>query len=290
MKYTAAKFTITCQDEVMESAKDLLAASAAEAGFEAFEDMPRGITGYVQDELLDKIVLDKSIEDFPIEGVEITYTLEKVPDTNWNATWEENGFEPIDINGKVLVFDAKKPLPAESGSWKVLIGIEAQMAFGTGTHETTRMVVEVLTEMDLSGKRILDCGCGTGILGIAALKLGAEQVVGYDIDEWAVNNTLHNAEINRVKELSVFHGNSSVLSHVNGVFDVVMANINRNILMEDMHHFKDVLSSDGTLIISGFYKNDAAMLEQEAKRHGLSLTEGGVRTNDDWCCLVFKNS
>ena len=165
------------------------------------------------------------------------------------------------------------------------IGIEAQMAFGTGTHETTRLMVAQLLDAQLSGKRVLDCGCGTGILGIAASKLGAEEVVAYDIDEWSVENTRHNAALNGVENLQVLHGDSRVLSHVSGVFDVVVANINRNILLADLPHFADVLSSTGTLLLSGFYQEDAPLLVAEAERNGLQLLHKAGENG--WACLVF---
>ena len=285
MKYTAARFNITCEDNVREAAKDLLAALAGEAGFESFEDTPAGLDGYAQTELFDRSKLDEGIADFPIEKVGISYTLEEVPETNWNTTWEEEGFEPIDVDGRVLIFDARRPLPQEHEGYQVLIGIEARMAFGTGTHQTTRMVVSALTNLSLKDKRLLDCGCGTGILSIAALKLGAVEAVGYDIDEWAVENAKHNADINKVKGFSVFHGNASVLSHVSGVFDVVVANINRNILLADLPQFKDVMNIGATLVLSGFYEDDIPLLLEEAAKYGLQ--EKGRKVEDQWACLIL---
>lgn len=139
--------------------------------------------------------------------------------------------------------------------------------FGTGTHETTRLIVGQLLQMDLKGKRVLDCGCGTGILGIVASKMGAQSVVGYDIDEWSVENARHNAELNGVRNMEVLEGNQSVLSHVSGIFDVVLANINRNVLMADMPAMKEVMSHEGILILSGFYAEDGIMI---AEKRGLA--------------------
>ena len=161
------------------------------------------------------------------------------------------------------------------------------MAFGTGTHETTRMICSTLLDMDLQGKRVLDCGCGTGILGICALKLGADSCVGYDIDEWSADNTRHNAVINHVDDrLTSLCGDSSVLSDYVAEFDVVLANINRNILLADMPHFVRVMKPGATLILSGFYEADCALLSSKAQQLGLKLIS--TRTDGDWASMVFQ--
>ena len=149
------------------------------------------------------------------------------------------------------------------------------------------MLCSTLLDMDLKGKRILDCGCGTGILGICALKLGADSCVGYDIDEWSADNTRHNAVINHVDErLTSLCGDSSVLSDYVAEFDVVLANINRNILLADMPHFVRVMKPGATLILSGFYESDCTMLESKAQQLGLSLQS--TQTDSDWACMVFQ--
>ena len=147
------------------------------------------------------------------------------------------------------------------------------------------MMVSTLLNMDLDGKRILDCGCGTGILGIAAAKMGAREVVGYDIDEWSVENTRHNAELNHVENLEVYHGDAHVLNHVNGLFDVVLANINRNTLLQDMETFKSVLSHGGVLILSGFYEQDIRPIVEKAAR--LGLKETGRKAEGEWRSLTL---
>ena len=168
-----------------------------------------------------------------------------------------------------------------------MIEIDAHLAFGTGTHETTRMICGMLLDMQLDGLRVLDCGCGTGILGICALKLGAASAVGYDIDEWSADNTRHNAVINRVDDrLTALCGDVSVLSGFAAEFNLVMANINRNILLNDMEHFRSVMAPKAQLILSGFYKNDCALLESKAQTLGLSLK--ATRSDGDWACLLFS--
>ena len=289
MKYIVADFEIHCDPDLLQTCKDLLADAAANVGFESFEDATGSqLKGYVQKDLFYRRALDEVIKDFPIEAVEISYTLADVEDKDWNAVWEEGGFEPINIQDKVLIFDAKQPLENFHICKSTLpIAIDAKLAFGTGTHQTTRMIVSTLLELDMEGKRVLDCGCGTGILSLAASKLGAKECIAYDIDEWSVENTKHNADINQVTNLSVFHGDGRVISHINGVFDVVMANINRNILLADMEKFKEVMRSSATLILSGFYEEDIPLLVEKAAT--LGLEETGRKTDENWACLLLQN-
>ena len=288
MKYLVAKFKIATSEDLLQVCKDLLADSAAEAGFESFEETQEGLEAYVQKELFDKDALDASIADFPIEGTDISYTIEDAEDKDWNEEWEEQGFDPICVDDQVLIYDAKHPeLHPTTSPDHIEIGIEAKLAFGTGNHETTRMIVSTLLNMNLYKMRVLDCGCGTGILGLVASKLGANEVVGYDIDEWSVENAKHNAQLNGVDNLEVYFGNASVINHISGVFDLVLANINRNILLEDMKSFRGVLNEGGYMILSGFYEEDIPVLLEKAKEFG--LYESGRRTDNNWACLVLKN-
>lgn len=284
MHYYKAEFKIECDEDIKQIARELLADMAGEAGFESFEETETGLDGYVQMDLFHKEMLDQMISEFPIENVLIEYTIACVIDEDWNQEWESIGFEPIDINEKIMVFDAKKSIPLVERP--ISIGIEAKNAFGTGTHETTQMILSELLDLDIASKRVLDCGCGTGILGIAASKLGAEEIVAYDIDEWSVKNTEHNAVLNGVSNIRVMEGDSSVLTHISGVFDLVMANINRNILIDDLPRFRDVLNVGGTIILSGFYTEDAPMILEKAWELGLS--EFSRKENNNWCMLVLK--
>lgn len=284
MKYLAAHFEIACMDDMMQIARDLLMDVAGEAGFESFEDTERGVDGYVQEQLFDRQLLDDGIASFPLDGVSIVYNINKVEDQDWNAVWEEQGFEPIDIDHRVVVYDAKGEVP-QHDACAVMIGIDARQAFGTGTHETTQMIIASLLDMQLEGKSVLDCGCGTGILSIAAAKCGAKRCVGYDIDEWSVDNSRHNAQLNGV-DMQVLLGDASVTATLNEKFDVVLANINRNILLADMPAFVSVMKEGGALILSGFYPSDAAMLCDKAATLGLTLT--AQKINGDWACLMFS--
>lgn len=288
MKYYVANFDIECADELLQPARELLSAAACEAGFEAFEDTENGIAGYVQRPLYDKEALDAAIADYMPEGTKVTYNIEEVPDQDWNQDWEDQGFEPIGVSDHLVIYDAKHTdmsmFAGDDGVMRIFI--EARNAFGTGTHQTTRMILRRLLGMDLTGKSVLDCGCGTGILGIVALRLGANRVLGYDIDEWSSENAKHNAALNGVENLDVLLGDASVLDGVKEEFDVVIANINRNILLNDMTAFRSHLKTGGRLILSGFYETDVPMLEQAAQSNGLTIID--VVTDGEWACAMFE--
>ena len=292
MKYFEVNMTI---EPCSQDAQDLLAALAGEAGFETFEETTDGLKGYVQQALFDEETLKSVLDSFPIDNTHISYNVREAEDRDWNEQWEQEGFEPIDVKcqmadgtSKTLLIHDGRHLPADTNTCHaqpsdIMIEIDAHMAFGTGTHETTRMICRQLLNMPLEGKRVLDCGCGTGILGICALKLGAASCVGYDIDEWSADNTRHNAVINRVDDrLEALCGDASVLGGYAAEFDVVLANINRNILLQDMERFVSVMAPGATLILSGFYQSDCQMLEEKALTLGLHPTL--VTTDDEWAC------
>ena len=294
MKYLVSHFTIQCADSgFMQPAREITAALAGECGYETFLDTDNGVDGYVQVDFYDESAIREALAEFPMDDVTVTFETEEVEDKDWNETWEqEEGFAPINIDDRLVIYDVLHPsdnipTPNTQHPTPITIGIEARNAFGTGTHETTQMIVGMLLDMDLKGKRVLDCGCGTGILAITALKCGAVDAVAYDIDEWSAENTRHNAEINGVADrIEVFEGNAHVLSHISGVFDVVLANINRNILLNDMPAFKEVMAHGGTLILSGFYEEDVPLLEEKAESLGLSLKE--KKEEGEWRMLYFK--
>lgn len=287
MEYLVAKFRILCPEGLLQTARDLLADSMAEAGFESFEDTDEGMSGYVQKELFNRDKFDEILSSFPLEKTKISYSIENAENKDWNEVWEQNGFDPIDIDDEIVIVDCNHKSKCQNKDAQLIV-IDAKLAFGTGTHETTQMIVSTLLHIDVRGKHVLDCGCGTGILSISALKIGADNAVGYDIDEWSVENTKHNAAINGVENrLSVFHGDASVIGkEIKGAFDIVLANINRNILLHDMPVFKKALVPDGLLILSGFYKNDLPKLKNEA--HELGLKFMSQQSKDNWCCAVFK--
>ena len=292
MKYFITNIVIACQDAgLTDPVSDILKTYLAEIGFEAFEDDSEkameesGIllkdyrkehpfapfacfSAYVQQQLFDEEQLKETIASLPFDGVNIYYNVREAEDKNWNEQWESS-IEQSDIC-------------KELG-----ITIDVKQAFGTGGHNTTRMIVSVLQCEELTGKAVLDCGCGSGILSIAALKLGAQKATGYDIDDWSVNNTLHNAQLNGVLEeqISTFLGDASVLGTIDDQFDYVLANINRNILLNDMPAFVSKMKQNGKLILSGFYTEDIPLLEEKAM--SLGLTKLLQKEDDNWACLLF---
>lgn len=285
MKYLVTEFKIECQDGMIQIARDLLTDALGEAGFETFEDTEDGIKGYVQESLFDENAMNDVVSNFMLPDVTINANIQEAEYKNWNEEWEEAGFERININDSITIYDARHD-DGNGIASGISIGIETKQAFGTGTHETTRMIVSTLLNLDLKGKRVLDCGCGTGILGIAASKLGASEVVGYDIDEWSSENAIHNAELNGVGNMKVMLGDASVLKSVEGKFDVVLANINRNILLADMPAFVSVMADDSLLILSGFYASDVDLLIEKASSLGLSKIDS--KSDSEWTCLVLK--
>ncbi len=293
MEYLQAEFTITCPDGLLQTARDLLADAAATSGFESFEDTDNGMRGYVQASLFNEDELISQLNYFPLEDTNITYKISQAENKDWNKTWEDNGFEPIDIdNGKMVVVDAKNSDNLSLPMTSKLIKIDAKLAFGTGTHETTQMIISTLLNLDeskampLKGTRVLDCGCGTGILGIAASMLGASEVTSYDIDEWSVTNTSHNAKLNNVNNVKALLGDASVIETIEGQFNIVLANINRNILLQDMPAMRSKMTQGAILILSGFYEDDIPLLVEKANELGLDLMSR--KAKGDWRCLVLK--
>ena len=279
MKYFEVEFTIS---PLSGDAADLLASLAGEAGFETFEETETGLKGYVQQSLFDEEALRQCIEDFPFEDTRIIYNVREAEDRDWNEQWEQEGFDPIVIADQLVIHDGRHLPEVDS---KVSIEIDAKLAFGTGTHETTRMICTQL--LSLAKGRVLDCGTGTGILSICALKLGATEAVGYDIDEWSVDNARHNAVINRVDDrFTSLLGDARILDSIDGVFDIVLANINRNILLADMPKFVGKMHQGSKLILSGFYSDDCGQLIEKARTLGLEPVQ---QTSDqDWACIVFE--
>lgn len=282
MKYFEVDFQLS---PLSQDACDILATLTADAGFESFEETQHGIRGYVQQPLLDRQALEDIVNNFPIMGTNIIYTINKAEDKDWNEQWEQEGFEPIIVGNNRLAIHDGRHLPSQPAD--ISVEIDARLAFGTGTHETTQMICEWMLDMPMKDLRVMDAGCGTGILGIVALKLKASHVTAYDIDEWSSDNTRHNAVINRVdSQLSVYCGDASLLDSKTADYDLVLANINRNILLNDMPRFCQIMKQDAKLILSGFYTEDIPLLEARGKELGLTLT--GAKNRDKWASIIMQ--
>lgn len=280
MKYIEAIFQLNPWNE---AASDILAALCGDMGFETFVCEEPFLKSYIQKAAFDEQQLRDTLEFFPMPEVEITYSIADAEDKDWNEEWEKNGFEPIIIGSELTVQGTGHDCPSNT-RYEILL--DPKMAFGTGSHETTYMILEQLLTMDLTGKQVLDAGCGTGVLGIMTALKGAASVMAYDIDEWSVNNTLTNCALNHVENISVQEGDASVLQNLENHFDLVLANINRNILLADMPHFVRVLKNGGQLILSGFYTEDVAQLVEAAQASGIEKVLEKERNG--WACLLLS--
>lgn len=287
MRYLQITFKITPDTEL---ARELLVAMAGEVGCDSFSEEENVVMGYCLENAFEEAALKEAISNFILPNIEIEYKVEKAEDKNWNEEWERDNFTPIIINNNCIICSVKEENPYRlvekvEGREPLLVRIDPKQAFGSGTHETTQMIVSQLLEMNLNGTKVLDCGCGTGILSIIAAKCGAETVCGYDIDEWSVRNTIENAEANNVS-LEVKEGDKQVIEKFSEKkFDVVVANINRNILLADMSAFVCAMKTKGILILSGFYEEDISLLEEKALSLGLRKSQ--CKVNHKWACLTF---
>ena len=260
-----------------EEKKSLLIAGLLDIGFESFTEEEEGVSAYISSHIYNDKILDGF--DFLHQNPGVEVEVHHLEDKNWNKEWESN-YQPVTIAGKCHVRAPFHPARAEM---KYEIVIEPKMAFGTAHHETTRLVAEWLMDLEVKNKKVLDMGCGTGILAILANKMGAENVTGIDNDEWAWRNCIENFRINNVINGSVLLGDAALIK--SGFFDLVLANINRNILIRDMKSYNDGLSENGAVLLSGFYEKDIEAISVEASKFGLHLA--GSRVLNDWAVLLF---
>ncbi len=262
-----------------EPTTEILIAELGNAGFESFVESEDGVTAYIQKKEWNASILDDifvlNSEEFSIE-----YNQNEVAQTNWNSEWEKN-FEAIQVDDLVSI---RAPFH-EHPNLKYDIVIEPKMSFGTGHHETTHMMVQHLLKLDLENKKVLDMGCGTGILAIFAEMKGAKPVDAIDIDNWCYENSLENVTRNNCENISVYEGDASLL--VAKKYDLIIANINRNILLMDMNVYANCLNENGVLLLSGFYEEDIPVIDAEVSKHGLKLETFIQRNN--WVALKYNN-
>ena len=279
MKYFEFTFhTSPCTETV----NDVLAAVLGEAGFESFVESEGGLTAYIQQALCDENTIKNAITEFPLPDTEITYTYVEAEDKDWNEEWEKNFFQPIVIDNRCVIHSTfHKDVPQATYD----IVINPQMSFGSGHHETTCLIIGELLDSDLQGKALLDMGCGTSILAILARMRGASPCTAIDIDEWCVRNSLENIELNGVDNIAVSQGDASSLES-KGPFDMVIANINRNILLADMKHYIARMNPGAELLMSGFYIDDIPVIREEAERNGLHFVHH--REKNRWAAVKFQ--
>lgn len=276
MKYIEVNITLGQNDPFRDLLVDAL---GNEGPYDSFVETPSGLKAYVQESLFDEDWLKEQLADIE-EMTSCSYTFENLPDKNWNEEWEKQ-HKPVLVeaaNGKRVWVRA--PFHEHRSDVDYEIEIEPKMSFGTAHHQTTYMMLSYLTELELAGQRVLDMGCGTAVLAILAKIRGADYVEAIDIDEWAYNNAIENAQRNGVA-LNVRIGDASLLTDQQ--FDLIIANINRNILLNDMAAYAKVLAQGGTLLLSGFYESDVPVLQQHAEALGLQLQQQKVRQS--WAAL-----
>lgn len=274
MNYYELSFTY---DSPLETGiiNDVLAGELGEIGFESFTEKEDGLLGYISEPLYDRGKLRDKLAEFPLENVKIHYTESFVEGKDWNEEWEKNYFKPIRI-GKDCIIRASFHEDEPGYAYDIII--DPKMAFGTGNHETTFLMISEMLKLDLTGKELLDMGCGTAVLAILARMKGAARVVAIDIDEWAYNNALENIRLNKTDDIQVALGGAERIPDF-GRFDIVFANINRNILLNDIRRYNACMKPGALLYMSGFYVQDIPAIEEECKRNGLTLMAHTEKNN-----------
>jgi len=274
MDYIKVSFEL----EPLLPAREILYAELGEMPFESFEETEKGLEAYIpapdfKEDMLEELI----IKTLPNQQVNISK--ENIAQQNWNAVWESN-FEEIVVNENCVI---RAPFhhPAKV---KYDIVISPQMSFGTGHHETTFLIANELFHLDLKNKSLLDMGCGTGVLAIIAHKLGANPIEAIDIEEWAYENTKDNNKLNNIDDMVVLHGDAELLKGKS--FDIILANINRNILLNDMATYTGSLNKGGTILFSGFYETDIPSIKESAEKNGLTFVKYEVKNN--WTMAKFQ--
>ena len=264
-----------------ETVNDLLAAVLGDVGFESFIEREGGLSAYIQQSLFHEEALKNALDEFPLPDTEITYSYTEAEDKDWNEEWEKNFFQPIVIGNRCVIHSTfHHDVPQAEYD----IVINPQMAFGTGHHETTSLIISELLNCELEGKSLLDMGCGTSILAILARMRGAAPCTAIDIDEWCVRNSIENIELNKVTDIEVELGDAGTLKG-KGPFDVVIANINRNILLNDMKQYVACMHPGSEIYMSGFYVDDIPAIREEAERNGLNFIHHQEKNR--WAAVKF---
>jgi ribosomal protein L11 methyltransferase len=258
--------------------KDVLAYRLSEIGYDSFIPLENGLEAYVPISLFSEDQLKNVTSNFDLNA-EIEYSVTEMEDRDWNEEWEKNYFEPIVIDNRCLI---QSSFHRPEGIYEYRIFIDPKMAFGTGHHQTTGLILRQILDMNLENKSVLDMGCGTAVLAILAAYRNANPVVAIDIDEWAFNNALENVKLNNVPNIRVELGGAELLGKE--TFDVIFANINRNILLQDIPIYSNVLNDEGVIIMSGFYIDDIAVIRSRCEECGLHFSN--FLEDNRWASVV----
>ncbi len=271
--YTAYRFTVL----PVQPGVDILIAELGEFGFESFVEEENGVTAYIPSKDISPKILE-NVQILNSSEFEISTSTEEIEPVNWNKEWEKN-FQPIEVEGICSIRAPFYPKPETEFD----IIIEPKMSFGTGHHATTYMMAQYILKEDWHGKSVLDMGCGTGVLAILAKKKGAKKIDAIDIDTWCYENTLENLERNDCSKISVYEGTANLLDGKQ--YDTILANINRNILLEDLPTYTNSLNRGGNLFLSGFYANDLEPIQKLCEKLGLRYVSHLER--DEWIAVKF---
>jgi len=265
-----------------QQANEILIAQLAEMGFESFTEEEMGLSAYIKAADYSDEIAEKIKELILPENTQISYQINRIKDQNWNALWESS-FEPIIVDDRCLV---RASFHKSSPKMDYDIIIDPKMAFGTGHHQTTHLMIEAILNADLTDKIVLDMGCGTGVLAILAEMKGAKAITAIDIDEWAYQNTIENIQINGCKRVEPLCGDVRLIA--GKTFDVILANINLNLLLSDIKYYAESMFKDGLLILSGILKSDIDAIKHNASDSG--LTHLSTSTRDEWVTMSFIKS
>lgn len=275
MNYTKISFQL--EPDNAEN-REILVALLSDLAFESFDENDELVMGYIPGETFNPEEIHEIVSLLPFS---VHTENETIPDQNWNEVWEKNYFKPLLIGNRCLV---RAPFHTEYEPAEFELVIEPKMAFGTGNHETTTLVAEQILNMDLSGKKVLDMGCGTGILGMLASLKGAKHITAIDIDSWAFDSTVENARLNNIDNLEAKMGDAGLLG--NESYQIIFANIHKNVILNDLPVYEKVLQSGGKLYLSGFYKHD--MPDVKEKAESLGLCETGFQEKNNWVVYSFE--
>jgi len=258
--------------------REILVAMLSDLTFESFDENPESVLGYIPGESFNPDEITEITSSLPFL---VSTEIESIPDQNWNEVWEKNYFKPLLIGYRCLV---RAPFHTEFEPAEFELVIEPKMAFGTGNHETTTLVAEQILDLDLTGKTVLDMGCGTGILGMLASLKGAKSVVAIDIDSWSFESTAENARLNNIDNLEAKLGDASILG--DKTYEIIFANIHKNVIIRDLPVYESVLQKGGQIYLSGFYTQD--MPDVKAKAESLGLQETGFQEKNNWVVYGFR--